>query len=515
VAPLWAAKHLPFTDLPEHVAMMATLAHWFDPSWPDSHIYAFSGSGSPYFAYHAAGALLTYATGDALLANRVLLTATGLALPYTLRSLLRAVRGDERLAVFGCVAFWSRPLAIGFLPFMAAVPLAIGALAAAVRQAEAPALSREVGLAAATLLVFFVHLDPFLFVAAGAIAVNLTAHASESWPERIERLPRRIAWLLPAALAVASWLWRGHAAAGIEMFGAGPMGFLSGEQLASEFPAWSSGTWRSRLEPAIGIAQWAVVLAMAARRGRPEERGVHGLALRMVPFACVALLFVLLPFRVGITRMLNVRFAVLLLPTLAVALRPDHDRTTRALLAVMALLVGATAAHAAWEVHAAERAEIAGIDELLRRVRPGSRLLTLEFDRGSAFVQFPPWTKVGALHRLRGGGVASESFAQVPHWPVHYLPAARPPSIPGRDLEWHPCAFRNSFDGPYFDYVLVRGTTDPFRTAPPGPAWRRVERLEEQGPPWQLFERVPGEATDSHALDPGPCGPDSPGRLSP
>lgn len=57
-------------------------------------------------------------TGDALLANRLLLTAIGLALPYATRSLLVALRGDERLSIFGCAAFWCRSLSIGFLPFL-------------------------------------------------------------------------------------------------------------------------------------------------------------------------------------------------------------------------------------------------------------------------------------------------------------------------------------------------------------------------------------------------------------
>jgi hypothetical protein len=31
VVPLWSAAHLPFTDLPQHVAAIGTLRHWWDP----------------------------------------------------------------------------------------------------------------------------------------------------------------------------------------------------------------------------------------------------------------------------------------------------------------------------------------------------------------------------------------------------------------------------------------------------------------------------------------------------
>ncbi|MBV9947998.1 MAG: hypothetical protein JOZ69_14180, partial [Myxococcales bacterium] len=211
VVPLWMARHLPFTDLPEHVATMATLAHWFDPSWPDARIYELSGRGSPYLAYHVAGALLTRLTGDALLSNRILLTAVGLAIPYATRALLVAGRGDERLALFGCLVFWSRPLVIGFLPFMAAVPVALWAMAAAVRQADAPTRRRGAALALATLFVFYLHLDPFLLVAATVLALCLVRGDGTSALARLERLPARAAWLLPGALAAASWLWRAHA----------------------------------------------------------------------------------------------------------------------------------------------------------------------------------------------------------------------------------------------------------------------------------------------------------------
>lgn len=510
VAPLWSAKHLPFTDLPEHVATMMTLSHWFDPSWPDSRIYAISSRGSPYLAYHVAGALLTRVTGDALLANRLLLTAIGLAMPYATRELLVALGGDERLALFGCAAFWCRPLVIGFLPFMAAVPVTIYVLALVARQCAAPTFRRAALLAASALLVFYLHLDPFFLIVAVALALNLAprAGAPEAFGERLARLPARLAWLAPGAMAACVWLLRAHASAGLAFMGEGPVSFLSAEQLAAEFPVWAHGIWRSHVEEVTGAASWGLLLALAFHRQRPEPGGLRGLLVRFVPFACAALLFALVPFRVGVARMLNVRFAVFLLPTLLVVFRPDPGRTTDAILAAVALVTACVAGHAVLQVRGAERDELAGVDALLAKVSPGARLLSLEFSRDSSFTQFPPWTKVGALHRLRGGGVASVSFAEVPHWPIHFRPELQPPQVPGRDLEWHPCEFRNSFDGPYFDYVLVRGDIDPFGYAPPGPTWRRLERaVERRGPPWTLFERMAGPTAAVVSPDPGPCSP--------
>jgi hypothetical protein len=445
-----------------------------------------------------------------LRANRLLLTAIGLAMPYATRELLVALGGDERLALFGCAAFWCRPLVIGFLPFMAAVPVTIYVLALVARQCAAPTFRRAALLAAFALLVFYLHLDPFFLIVAVALALNLAprAGAPEAFGERLARLPARLAWLAPGAMAACVWLLRAHASAGLAFMGEGPVSFLSAEQLAAEFPVWAHGIWRSHVEEVTGAASWGLLLALAFHRQRPEPGGLRGLLVRFVPFACAALLFALVPFRVGVARMLNVRFAVFLLPTLLVVFRPDPGRTTDAILAAVALVTACVAGHAVLQVRGAERDELAGVDALLAKVSPGARLLSLEFSRDSSFTQFPPWTKVGALHRLRGGGVASVSFAEVPHWPIHFRPELQPPQVPGRDLEWHPCEFRNSFDGPYFDYVLVRGDIDPFGYAPPGPTWRRLERaVERRGPPWTLFERMAGPTAAVVSPDPGPCSP--------
>ncbi len=495
--------------------MMATLRHWFDPSWPDSRIYALSGRGSPYLAYHVAGALLARVTGDPILANRLLLTAIGLAIPYATRALVVAFRGDERLALFGCAAFWCRPLVIGFLPFMAAVPVTLFVLALVARQREAPTLRRGVALAVATLLVFYLHLDPLLLIVAVAVTLNLapSGRAAETFAQRVARLPVRAAWLAPAAAAAGLWLVRAHADAGVALMGEGPVGFLPADQLATEFPSWAYGLWRSNLEQITGTVSWVLLLVLALHRRQPEPDGLRGLLVRFVPFACAALLFALVPFQVGVTKMLNVRFAIFLMPTLLVALRPDPVRFTDAALGLVALVTGVVAVHAAVEVRAAERAELGGVDALLARASPGARLLTLEFARESAFAQFPPWTKVGALHRLRGGGVASVSFAEVPHWPIHFRPESRPPHLPGRDLEWQPCEFRNAVDGPYFDYVLVRGPIDPFRDTPPGPRWRLVGvAVEQRAPRWALFGKADGPDVPAVSVDRGPCAASSPSR---
>ena len=49
VLPLLAAKHLPFTDLPEHVAVVSSLVHRADPSFHVQEHYVFAFPRSQYF----------------------------------------------------------------------------------------------------------------------------------------------------------------------------------------------------------------------------------------------------------------------------------------------------------------------------------------------------------------------------------------------------------------------------------------------------------------------------------
>src|SRR4051812_18200365 len=92
VAALWVAPYLPFPDLPQHAAAIATLRHWSDPQWKAQEYFTLALGRSQYLLYYLAGALLAFPLGNAERANLALLSATALAFPYALRSLLRAMR---------------------------------------------------------------------------------------------------------------------------------------------------------------------------------------------------------------------------------------------------------------------------------------------------------------------------------------------------------------------------------------------------------------------------------------
>ena len=103
--PLFAVRYLPLTDLPEHVAVIATLARLMPGG--GGAPYELALGDSQYLLFHAVGAVLARIVGDAVLANRLLFASVAVLWPVSARSLLRAMGRDERLAIFAGMVFWN------------------------------------------------------------------------------------------------------------------------------------------------------------------------------------------------------------------------------------------------------------------------------------------------------------------------------------------------------------------------------------------------------------------------
>lgn len=497
IVPLFCGRHLPMSDLPEHIATMATLRHWGDAGWANRDYFQIAGiAETPYWLYHLAGALLSVVTGSAERANLVLLAAVGLAYPYALRSLLRALGRDERLALFGCALFWTQNLTVGLLNFVASVPLLLFGLALAVRQAERPTWSRGGGLAAVAVAVLYLHLSAFaLFLVQGAILTWLfpipdgAANVRAELVARLRSSPRRLAWLVPA-LACA-----------IVVFAAGRAGasasanrgfrFTPTLELLRRIPTWLFDCFRSKVDDVLGWALIAtlVVLLVGGRRADSfEERWRTG-CVRLL-FGVTVLVYFVMPAQVGAyALLLDVRMSVFVALFAVLLPRPREDYRGAAPLALAGALSIAASINVAHEVRAFEREEVGAFDELLRQLPHGRRLLSLNFEPRSAHVNSNPFGYFGSYYRARYGGVASFSFTEIPHWPVQYRADQRPPGQPAHGVSWgNPCMFRNARDGMYFDYLLVHGDRDPIAQGPAGPTWDLIGSSRA----FHLYRRVEG-----------------------
>ncbi len=202
VVPLWSADHLPFTDLPQHAAAIGTLRHWWDPAWKSREYFTLALGQTQYLLYYLVGAALAFPFGTAERANLILLSLIAVAFPCSLRSLLKALRADSRLALFGCTLFWSQSLLIGFFNYVAAMPLTIWSLALTLRQTESPSRRTLATLAVASAALFYLHLSAFIFFAPAAALVSVGIPRLAL----LREWPRRLLWAAPVAVLSVLWL---------------------------------------------------------------------------------------------------------------------------------------------------------------------------------------------------------------------------------------------------------------------------------------------------------------------
>jgi hypothetical protein len=455
---------------------MATLGHWQDPVF--SGPYELAPLKSQYLLYHSAGALLTRVIGDAELANRLLVALAGAFMPLSFAALLRSLRRDPRLALFACLPFWSRSLVIGFLPFVTSIPMLFHALALVFRR-RSRVLVGVIGV-----LLFYAHVSTWMIFVVIAL---VTGHRR-----------MRIA-LVPSVVAAGIWILLGKLTLGEgTLADAGEVSRMRIGRALLAMPMWIFDVWQGHGDELAAALWWigflVVVFGSVRAVGRYSRRT---LLFLYAPFACVLAAYLLTPWRVGAALMLNVRLAPILILFALLPTRLPRKGVTALALALAANVAGGIAAFAQCR---ASKTELGDLDHVLDAIPKGARLLTLSFDRNTAITHVYPWAHVGSYHRVRSGGVAGFSFSELHHWPIHYKPAEHPPVKPYATWDIDPCTFRNATDGPYYDFVLVRGPINPFAHEPRGPIFDPVVTT----PPWTLYRKRAGEWLSD--TDDGPCG---------
>jgi hypothetical protein len=492
--PLWLGRYLPFADLPEHVAAIATLRHWWDPAWNPNSTFVLALGNTQYMLYYVVGALLSFPLGNAERANLIVLSATAIAIPYSLRALLRATQGDERTAIFAAPLFWSKPLLIGLLQYVAAIPFILWGLSLAIRQAQHATRRRTALLAALGVLLFYLHLSALIFFLVAAAlcfllwpAPSAGAGVARLLSSRIRTLWPKLAWMIPAVVLCASWLLtsaviRPSAVGWSESVG---VYFQPPSVALAQLPESLLAIWRANENkwPMVAwVAAW--LLLMWPSRERVED--YSRLWSRRAAAALVGLALVFYfaaPYAIGWLWWLNARHAILaalLLPAIA---RAPTGRKGTVSLSIAALVALWVAVSATLHVAAFQR-EVDGFERVLLHARPKQRMFSIIFEEDSRVARFIPYHHFGSYYRARLGGIAEYSFANLPQSPFRYRPEVAPPLRP-ESWEWDPTTFRNDVDGAYYDYVLVRGTVDPFAGTPAGPEWRLAAR---EGL-WALYEK--------------------------
>jgi hypothetical protein len=492
--PLLVTRYLPFADLPEHVAAIATLSRMMTGG---DEPYVVDFARSQYLLYHAIGAVLTLGVRDAIFANQLMLALVAVLWPISVRSLLRATGRDERIAILATMLFYNRALAIGFLPYLASVPLAVFALAVLARHCARPTRRLGLALGALALLLFYMHVSSYVLFCAIAVlwcALDL---------RNIRDVALRCAWLAPSAVAALVWARTGSLAGGRAIPEGDDMGHMSVARTLNAFPIWTFDMWTAHRDEACAAAWWLAfaILLLLTLRTTPDPQRRRTLLL-CVPVACAAAMYLVTPFRVGMASMLSVRLAPLVTLFALLPLSVPRRRWSTVPLGLAALASLGTSANTVFEGRRVSREMVGDLDGLLAKARPGARLAMLNFDRTSARTHFWPYQFAGSYYRALGGAVASWSFSELAHWPLHYAPGREPP--PHHPFwVFDPCAYRYASDGAYYDYALGQGRVDSM-TGGPGPSFVEVGSSGV----FTLYAKRPGAPAPASPLDAedrGPC----------
>lgn len=484
--PLWVVEHPAIQDLPQHMAAIRVLGSYGDPDLAFAQYFTVDLTRTQYLAYYLAAIVLSWPFG-VLAANKLLITASIVGTPYAMRSLLRALGGDERLALFVVPLTWNAHLILGFMNFVGAIPLALVGLALAVRLRAQWSRRRAVLLAVVAIVCFYTHVVPFAFLGLGAALVAIGG----GWMETARR------WLPLAPSAVAALVWTRLSPAGESTLSAASGGgargqavFVPAMQAVHEMPGWLTDVLHAELDDHLLIG-FAIALLLAAVSGvgggttqpldPPAPRSARLRIALLSPLA--ALLYFVTPASYDWIWPINARFPLLAIVFAIVALPRQRGIVGAITLAAMVTIGVASSAEVQRAFVAFEEEEVGALDEAIAAMPHGARVAGLVFDRGSRHVKFSPFIHSVAWAQAENGGAVMFTFADFPQSPFTFREERRPPRVQPR-WEWLPQQVDPARDLAWYDYVLVRGGPGRIASQP-----HAFERIFTNGP-WSVWRRV-------------------------
>jgi hypothetical protein len=472
IALLWSVRYLPMVDLPQHTAQLSYWIHYDDPAFgfaEQLRINWFSPYLLGYALARAAALVLPVAA-----ALKLVITLSILALPLAMDRLLRYAGGDRWWALLGFPLGLGFAFQWGFFNWMVALPLFLWLLPATLEYARSPSPRGAVLLALVGAALFFAHgLMMVFFVLVAGASVLYSARSL-----RRAALPL-LPLLVPLGVAVCWRFWGAHNEVAFAPMPTGPpwKGFWSRPLIWMPL---LTGTGNEPSAAGVGFAM-AALLFMRGLTPSPQ-------LLRRAPFLVTAVCYGLGPFAAMTTAFVNVRFAVLLIPTALLALERGRPRApARPLQIATLLLVLGWVGYNAVRFQRFDR-EARSFDEILARAEPRRRLLYLPFEAGFPGFSAVPFLHFSAYYQAQKGGTINFSFAGSLVELVQYRPGHVPPTRPLVHV-W-PSMFDWSLDGGY-DYYLVRASDPrPLHLFPPEAPVTLVARAGQ----WWLYQQHPRTA---------------------
>lgn len=494
VTPLWSTDWLPLQDLPQHLAAIRVLHDYSDPSLGFQSFFELTPLKTQYIGFYTLASILAYVM-PVEAATRLLLTLAVAALPYAMRRLLWALDKPQALALLALPMTYNANLGLGFLNFVAALPLMVLGLAVAVEQRAAPTRRGAAAFGLVAFGCFLMHVLPFgvLCIGAGLMALQRDARATARG-------------LLPLAAPVALMaLWSAVSQAGgattsivreaaNHLLGrptAPVASFVPWGNALRQLPDWLLDVVHAPTEDTVAALCFALLLAALVwptaaptageGDGPPAAPPVWPqAALALTMMACWGL-YLALPQGYDWVWPIAPRFALIGLLLLVPLVRVPRGPAVWVVCALCAALVFAQASVMRASFGAFQREEVADFEQAAEAIPQGARVAGLVFDRGSRHIRFVPFIHSVAHVQAQRGGAVMFTFADFPQSPFRFREDMRPPRVAPR-WEWTPERVDPTRDLGWYSHVLVRGGPGPVASQP---AFEPVYR----GQRWSVWRR--------------------------
>lgn len=485
--PIWLVDFPPIQDLPQHLATIRVLHDYANPQFAFATYFTTALSKTQYLTYYFAVHLLAYPFGI-FLANKLFISASLIGLPYSARALGRRLGSDPWNALLVLPLAWSSQLILGFVNFVAAIPLMLWGIAVAVDLKETFSWRRVGLLTGISVLCFYTHVVPFGILALGAGLVGIGRDFRVT--------AKRLVALLPAAVAAAIWLARAPAgaAARTAAFGTNTAGpkpvFERWDQALTAVSTWLTDILQSEIDEKTFVAWVALVLITATAGEMLQTDTTRSSARRRlaVVLALTMLGYFIAPSSYSWIWPIKGRFPILA-AILLVPLLPPLKKGWAVAIQLLAAGAGLVDFHATGSAFLAfQQQELGDLPTAIASIPKGQRVAGLIFDASSRQVKFSPFLHSVAWYQAYRGGAVMFTFADFAASPIVFRENNRPPRVRPR-WEWMPGAVDPVRDLSWFDYVLVRG--GPGRIAQVPSVWERIHASDH----WSVWRRAAGEGT--------------------
>lgn len=512
--PVWIATYPPMTDLPQHAAQVTLLRALHDPHFAYANLFQTNWL-TPYLS----GYLLIYVLAPIVgivFACKIVISLALAALPLSTALVIGETGIDTYWALLAIPALYGINYHWGLLNFIVATPAGMIFLWLMKRHLRAPGLKSLLFLALLINALFFCHALICLFF--GMIAAGCTLLEKKTFKDRMKCLAPLAAvlpvmglWFLKASASPLV----SHRSIGWDLgwFNVTPQDYYAFASWASRpQPGWGRvtgffsrllGTRPDVLWDAYGIVLFALPFLAGLRPSRRLKA--------WLPFLLCVGALLLMPNFAFDASFLYARFTVFALPFWLMALEPaptavpkKKTRTRKLkreqghpaawLTKGRIVATAATCLVVLWitvvSVYALQfNSAVKGFDEVLARMEPGQRALSLMPERENEVAIAPAFIHFAAWYAAQKSGVVDPSFANGVVALVIYRPG-RSPALP-HDFEWNAGEFQwQRNEGESYRYFVVHWPEDV------GPILFHDAtcpvHLRYQENHWWLYEKDPG-----------------------